>query len=570
MIDQFPEEILKAAIGRRLVPFIGAGFSWYYNYPSWSDLLNGVANDLKLGIDKEDLNGKDPLQVAESFFCHYKDLNYEKVKEEILRENQIENTPEGHKMLQHLIETKLETGFSSLVVKNLEELKKNNSTKDDNEEEKRKLSRLKDLSPKNIVTTNYDKNLEDLFPDFAVLCPGRADEFGWDEAGNTIFKIHGDVEVPQGIIFTQSQYYRFMNELGFYRSRLYTFFSSSVVLMLGYGFGDINIHNIYFQFRRDYKDYLDNADRKAYIVLVDYDKVKLGTYYDSYKRFLKAHGIEVLDNFSTLPNFVEGLAEAVKQFRERSDLQRLFGNEIPWDTTQSTIMDLIKKNTSPSVDNIVNNDAKVRYVLIALDKIVSYPDVLIQKPFCMEIHNGVLSQDVGLRILHFVNRIVEAREEIGQWDEYTRIVLASLKFVNQTRDFDWHPSRVEIFLKLATKLKNLKENTEFERLEHEFGHEMSNLFNFSNRSFGSCWRSGDYVENQLTNIPTVLIKAYLKYRINTISNRQRYLSPEEKTWINKFRETFDIENNAEIVHLLDELDETLKLAREGLLPGDDE
>jgi len=111
MIDQFPEEILKAAIGRRLVPFIGAGFSWYYN-------------DLKLGIDKEDLNGKDPLQVAESFFCHYKDLNYEKVKEEILRENQIENTPEGHKMLQHLIETKLETGFSSLVVKNLEELKK--------------------------------------------------------------------------------------------------------------------------------------------------------------------------------------------------------------------------------------------------------------------------------------------------------------------------------------------------------------------------------------------------------------------------------------------------------------
>jgi len=124
MIDQFPEEILKAAIGRRLVPFIGAGFSWYYNYPSWSDLLNGVANDLKLGIDKEDLNGKDPLQVAESFFCHYKDLNYEKVKEEILRENQIENTPEGHKMLQHLIETKLETGFSSLVVKNLEELKK--------------------------------------------------------------------------------------------------------------------------------------------------------------------------------------------------------------------------------------------------------------------------------------------------------------------------------------------------------------------------------------------------------------------------------------------------------------
>jgi SIR2-like domain len=568
MIDKFPEEILKAIIGRRLVPFIGAGFSWFFYYPSWGELLKGVAKDLKLNIQEKDLSGKDPLQVAESFFCHYKGLYYEKVKEEILGKlPEIEKIQEGDKIFKNLIETKLETDFSRLVVENLIALRNNNVQEGDREENKNKLSRLKELPFKNIVTTNYDKNLEELFPDFAVLSPGRADEFGWDEAGNTIFKIHGDVDVPEGIIFTQSQYYRFMNELGFYRSRLYTIFSSSVVLMLGYGFGDINIHNIYFQFRRDYKDHLANADRRAYIVLVDYDRKKLGTYYDSYKGFLKAHGIEVLDNFDTLPDFVEGLAEAVQQFRERSDLQTLFENNVQWDTTQSIVMDLVKRNTEPSIDNIVNNDATVKNVLIALDKIVSYPEVLIQKPFFMEIHSGILSQDVGLRILRFVNRIIEAREEIGQWNEYTRIVLASLKFVNQTRDFNWHPPRVSIFLKLATKIKDING---IQRLEGEFGYEMKNLFYFSNRSFGSCWRSGDLVESQLTNIPTALIEAYLKYRIKTISSHQRFLPPEEKTWKNKFRETFDEENYPEIVHLIDELEEKIEKAKEGFLTDDDE
>src|SRR5699024_3382522 len=80
--------------------------------------------------------------------------------------------------------------------------------------------------------------------------------------------------------------------------------------MIGYGFGDINIHDVYFKFLEHLENNeRGNAEKKFYIVLTKYDREYYGIdeqnngatiqkeskYYELYKRFLKSKRIEVIE-----------------------------------------------------------------------------------------------------------------------------------------------------------------------------------------------------------------------------------------------------------------------------------
>lgn len=60
-----PETLLNAMHAKRVVPFIGAGFSRDFGYPSL--LLSITRHDeINITLTQKETKGRDPLEIAES------------------------------------------------------------------------------------------------------------------------------------------------------------------------------------------------------------------------------------------------------------------------------------------------------------------------------------------------------------------------------------------------------------------------------------------------------------------------------------------------------------------------
>jgi hypothetical protein len=70
-IWNIPDELADMLRKRRVIPFIGAGFSSVLGLPDWNTLLSRVAEEIQAPLKfekvKEDCQG-DPLQIAEYYF----------------------------------------------------------------------------------------------------------------------------------------------------------------------------------------------------------------------------------------------------------------------------------------------------------------------------------------------------------------------------------------------------------------------------------------------------------------------------------------------------------------------
>lgn len=245
MVD-IPKKMIRQIISGVVVPFVGAGFSRYYGYPSWTELLKKTAETIGVNdLDPEDIGKGDPLQIAQSLLQYYKVKMYESRKEAFIKELEISASENQKnelnellsKILEGEIQIRLEHDFSSIVLKKVEISEERKDT-----DAIEKLNRLGDLNFSHILTTNYEEVLEGLFPKHKVLSPGTGKELSWNDNERSIIKIHGDRNSPEGVIFTHSQFYKFIHDFGYFRSKLYTLFSSNVVLMMGYGFNDLTIH----------------------------------------------------------------------------------------------------------------------------------------------------------------------------------------------------------------------------------------------------------------------------------------------------------------------------------------
>ncbi len=81
-----PKKLLEQIDNNNVVPFIGAGFSYLFGYPTWNELLTNIIKKLKIDIKLEELEGKNPLYTAEALFRIYRDNNYETIFEEVKSE----------------------------------------------------------------------------------------------------------------------------------------------------------------------------------------------------------------------------------------------------------------------------------------------------------------------------------------------------------------------------------------------------------------------------------------------------------------------------------------------------
>lgn len=90
------------------------------------------------------------------------------------------------------------------------------------------------------VTTHYDTILESILSGKAM--PILPDEHFLKVADMIpIYHIHGMRIIPEGIVITQDDYSRLFRPYDYRQARLPFFVKEALVVMLGYGLGDLNV-----------------------------------------------------------------------------------------------------------------------------------------------------------------------------------------------------------------------------------------------------------------------------------------------------------------------------------------
>jgi hypothetical protein len=234
VVASIPDDLVGLVAERRVIPFIGAGFSLALNLPDWDQLLARLAEETESSLPYEELKkhtGGDFLQVAEYLYL---------------------KSDERIGPLRHVIEKSLATTVDPITSSAHVE--------------------LANLGAAQVYTTNYDDLIETTFrslnlPANVIALP--KDVALADSERTQIVKYHGDLRHENTLVLTESAYYRRLD----FESPMDLKFRSDIlgrsVLFMGYSFRDINIRIIWFKLMHMMKDIPAADRRQSYIVRVE-------------------------------------------------------------------------------------------------------------------------------------------------------------------------------------------------------------------------------------------------------------------------------------------------------------
>lgn len=223
---------------RRVIPFIGAGFSSGLGLPDWDTLLREVCKEVADIPEYDDIkrccNG-DYLQIAEYLYI---------------------KSDRSIGPLRHKLSTLLHPNGTCL--------------------DSAPHVELVNLNSQQIYTTNYDEVIEHTFrslghPYAFVALPKHI--AAANTAKTQVVKYHGDLRFDSSLVLTESSYYSRLE----FESPMDLKFRSDLlgqsVLFIGYSFRDINIRIIWFKLMEMMRD-VPEADRpSSYIVRFERNEV---------------------------------------------------------------------------------------------------------------------------------------------------------------------------------------------------------------------------------------------------------------------------------------------------------
>lgn len=204
------KELLDAIENRNLAIFAGAGMSIPAGYVNWKELLQPIADELDLDIDKEESN---LVQLAQ-YHCNVNQSNRGKINQLLVNEfSQCAKITDNHKILARLpIDT--------------------------------------------FWTTNYDKMIETALsnsgkiPD--VKYKNKQLAFTVPKRDAIVYKMHGDAEHPSEAILTKDDYESYHVKMQPFLNALSGDLISKTFLFLGFSFADPNIDYILSRVRIAY------------------------------------------------------------------------------------------------------------------------------------------------------------------------------------------------------------------------------------------------------------------------------------------------------------------------------
>lgn len=227
--DEAAEHLRKAHRERRLIPFLGAGFSIPLRLPSWGELMDWMGQEL--GFEK----GMFELHGRSEQLAGYFDLRHAS-------------------RLPWFVERMKERFHAPDV-----------------EERRRKDSiqhhALARRSFRTIYTTNFERHIERALGDFGKKAQTLATLEHFQDAISDdtcqVIKFHGDLEHPETVVLTESHFFDRMRLEAPPDQRLRSDLLGNSFLFLGYSFSDVNIRYIWYRLHQLRRERTGGAEPKV-------------------------------------------------------------------------------------------------------------------------------------------------------------------------------------------------------------------------------------------------------------------------------------------------------------------
>ncbi|HHP0509963.1 TPA: SIR2 family protein [Vibrio harveyi] len=204
------KELLDAIENRNLAVFAGAGLSIPAGYVNWKQLLQPIADELDLDINREENN---LVQLAQ-YHCNVNQSNRGKINQLLVNEfSQMASLTENHRILARLpVETFWTTNYDRMIESALLDAGKTPDVKYNNKQ-------------------------------LAITVPKR---------DAIVYKMHGDVEHPSEAILTKDDYESYHVKMQPFLNALSGDLISKTFLFLGFSFTDPNLDYILSRVRIAY------------------------------------------------------------------------------------------------------------------------------------------------------------------------------------------------------------------------------------------------------------------------------------------------------------------------------
>lgn len=220
-------------MGCQPILFIGSGLSKrYIDSPNWEELLIELSKqcpliDKKFAYYKQKFN--DNIEIGSIFSEKFNDWAWEVGETEFPAELFEPSVPP-----ESYFKYKVSRFFEEILPEDIKNL---------SQEKTREIEKLKSIRPHSVITTNYDRLLELIFPLFEPIIGQKILRTSHASIGE-IFKIHGCSSIPMSINITKDDYDDFVNKKKYLSAKLLTYFAEHPLLFVGYSAEDPNIRSI--------------------------------------------------------------------------------------------------------------------------------------------------------------------------------------------------------------------------------------------------------------------------------------------------------------------------------------
>ncbi len=221
-------------MGVQPILFIGSGLSRrYFLAPSWEGLLQKLVEECPL-IEKDYAYYKQkfhsPIEIGTAFADIYREWAWGEGKDSF-PEELFSPTQPAEIYIKYRVATFFEGLLSSAVAK------------DAKEAHREELESLQKVRPHAIITTNYDRFLEQLFPEYSPVVGQKILKANYAQIGE-ILKIHGCSSDPASLVFARNDYDEFQAKKKYLSAKLLAFFAEHPLFFFGYSAEDPNIRAI--------------------------------------------------------------------------------------------------------------------------------------------------------------------------------------------------------------------------------------------------------------------------------------------------------------------------------------
>ncbi len=220
--------------------FVGSGMSRrYLNLPDWKGLLQHFVS--QIGKDEFAYNSFE--NKAKSGECRagimprIAELIQKEYDERWFEDSTIRTVGESGIDQIH-------KGVSPFKVEIAEYIRTNCLMQDSYKDELEELRKLSERSISGVITTNYDKLLEDIFSGYSSYVGQNELIFSALQGVAEIYKIHGDIDKPDSIVINEEDYVEFDSKSAYLAAKLLTIFMEYPIIFMGYSISDTNIINI--------------------------------------------------------------------------------------------------------------------------------------------------------------------------------------------------------------------------------------------------------------------------------------------------------------------------------------